>query len=73
VIGQLTDRFIIEKVRARQLWYLTNRIARKVLAHTICVCINKKKMGNPPLQFDLLVKPSEIPSNFNAKKTSLKY
>ena len=56
VIGQLTERFKIEKVRARKLWYLTNRIARKVLAHTICICINKK-MGNPPLQFDLLVKP----------------
>jgi IS5 family transposase len=37
VIGQLTERFNIEKVRARKLWYLTNRIARKILAHTICV------------------------------------
>ncbi|KTD72641.1 transposase (DDE domain) [Legionella tucsonensis] len=46
VIGQLADRFQIEKVRARKLWYLTNRIARKVLAHTVCVCINKK-IGNP--------------------------
>ena len=54
-IGQLTDRFNIEKVRARKLWYLTNRIARKVLAHTICACINKK-IGNPPLQFELLIK-----------------
>jgi hypothetical protein len=56
VIGQLTDRFQIEKIRARKLWYLTNRIARKVLAHTVCACINKK-IGNPPLQFELLVKP----------------
>lgn len=55
VIGQLTDRFHIEKVRARKLWYLTNRIARKVLAHTICVFINKQQ-GNPPLQFELLLK-----------------
>ncbi len=54
VIGQLTDRFQIEKVRARKLWYLTNRIARKMLSHTICVCINKK-LGNPPLQFELLI------------------
>jgi hypothetical protein len=54
VIGQLTDRFQIEKVRARKLWYLTNRIARKVLSHTICVHINKK-IGNPPLQFELLI------------------
>ncbi|HAT3976806.1 TPA: hypothetical protein JAJ38_002371 [Legionella pneumophila] len=26
-----------------------------VLAHTVCVCINKK-IGNPPLQFALLLK-----------------
>lgn len=54
VIGQLTDRFQIEKVRARKLWYLTNRIVRKMLSHTICACINKK-LGNPPLQFELLI------------------
>jgi len=54
VIGQLTDRFKIEKVRARKLWHLTNRIARKVFSHTICAFINKKK-GNPPLQFELLI------------------
>lgn len=56
VIGQLTDRFNIEKVRAKKLWCLTNRIARKVLAHTVCVFINKQ-LGNPPLQFELLVQP----------------
>src|SRR3990167_10808094 len=56
VIGQLTERFQIEKVRARKLWYLTNRINRKVLAHTVCAFINKKR-GNPPLQFELLIKP----------------
>lgn len=56
VIGQLADRFNIEKVRARKIWYLTNRIARKILAHTVCVFINKQ-LGNPPLQFELLVQP----------------
>jgi hypothetical protein len=34
VIDQLTERFHIGKIRTRKLWYLTNRIARKVLAHT---------------------------------------
>lgn len=53
VIGQLTDRFNIEKVRARKLWTFTNRIARKTLSHTACVFINKL-LGNEPLQFDLL-------------------
>lgn len=56
VIGQLTERFNIEKVRARKMWQLTNRITRKVLSHTICACINKK-IGNPTLQFELLLKP----------------
>ena len=54
VIGQLTERFNIEKMRARKIWYLTSRIARKILAHTVTVFINKQ-IGNPPLQLDLLV------------------
>ena len=58
VIGQLTGRFHIEKVRARKLWYLTNRIARKVLAHTIAIFINKM-LGNSPLQFELLLAGSK--------------
>lgn len=56
VIGQLSERFNIERVRARKTWYLTNRIARKVLAHTVCVFINKQ-LGNPPLQLELLGQP----------------
>ena len=56
VIGQLTERFHIEKVRARKLWHLTNRIARKVLAHTIGMCVNQQ-MGNPLLQLELVLKP----------------
>lgn len=54
VIGQLATRFHIEKIRVRKIWYLTNRIARKILAHTIGVFLNKKN-NNPPLQFDLLI------------------
>jgi hypothetical protein len=55
VIGQLTERFNIEKMRARKVWYLTSRIARKALAHTVAVFINKQ-IGNPPLQLELLVR-----------------
>jgi len=51
VIGQLTERFHIEKVRARDLWHLTVRIERKLLAHTINCFINHVK-GNPILQFE---------------------
>lgn len=50
VIGQLTEQFNIEKIRARDLWHLTSRITRKVLAHTVGVVINKIN-GLPGLQF----------------------
>jgi len=55
VIGQLAERFEIEKTKARDMWHLTNRITRKILSHTICVFLNKM-LGNPPLQFALLLK-----------------
>lgn len=53
VIGQLTERFNIEKVRARDCWHLTNRISRKILAHTVAILLNKMN-GYPPLQFERL-------------------
>lgn len=54
VIGQLTDRFHIQKVRAKDLWHLTHRIVRKILSHTISVILNKR-LGNPPLQLEILI------------------
>jgi hypothetical protein len=54
VIGQFAAQFHIEKVWARDLWHLTNRIMRKVLAHTIGIIVNKI-VGNPPLQFERIL------------------
>ena len=54
VIGQLTERFHIEKNWARDLWHFTNRITRKILSHTVAMLINKS-IGNQPLQFEHLV------------------
>jgi len=54
VFGQLTDRFHIKRVWAKDLWHLTGRIYRKVLAHTLVLILNMKQ-GNPPLQFDRLL------------------
>ena len=54
VIGQLSERFHIEKVRARDTWHLANRFIRKVLAHTMG-CFLGKLLGNPILLFDALV------------------
>jgi IS5 family transposase len=54
VFGQLTDRFHIKRVWTRDLWHLTGRIYRKVLAHTLALILNMGQ-GNTPLQFDRLV------------------
>lgn len=54
VIGQLVERFHIQKVRARSLWSLINRTARKILSHTV-VCLMNKQIGNPILQFDRII------------------
>ena len=54
VIGQLTERFHIQTVRARDLWHLTARVARKVLAHTLAIWINRS-LGRSDLQFEGLI------------------
>jgi hypothetical protein len=54
VIGQLTERFNIEKVIARDMWHLTIRIGRKLLAHTVNCFINYT-LGNSILQFERIV------------------
>jgi hypothetical protein len=54
VIGQLSERFNIERVRARDLWHKASRFWRKLLAHTLCIkiCVDA---GNEPLQFERLI------------------
>ena len=54
VIGQLAERFHMEKVRARDIWHQFSRFWRKILAHTLCVKINIS-LGNEPLQFEKLL------------------
>ena len=51
VIAQLTERFHIEKVRARDLWHLISRISRKLLAHSIGVLF-ACECGAEPLQLE---------------------
>jgi hypothetical protein len=53
VIGQLVERFSIAKVWARDLWHLTSRLNRKLLAHTVCLWLNRHALK--PLQFEHLV------------------
>lgn len=54
VIGQLTERFHIETIWARDLFHLTNRFIRKLLSHTVGVFLNTL-LGRSPLQFEGLV------------------
>ena len=54
VIGQLSERFNMEKVRARDMWHLTVRIGRKLLAHTVNCFINYT-LGNSILQLEKIV------------------
>ena len=54
VIGQLSERLNIEKVRARDMWHLTVRIGRKLLAHTVNCFINHA-LDNPILQHEKIV------------------
>jgi hypothetical protein len=53
VIGQLCERFNLETVWARDLWHLTSRLNRKLLAHTVCFWLNRHSCE--PLQFDQLI------------------
>jgi len=54
VIGQLSERVHLEKVRARDRWHLTARTVRKLLAHTVA-CFLCHENGYPMLQFDNLL------------------
>ncbi len=56
VIGQLSERFCVEKIRARDLWHQASRFWRKILAHTVCVKISLS-LGHEPLQFERLIQP----------------
>jgi Transposase DDE domain len=49
VFSQLCERFSIKRVWARDMWHLSSRLLRKVLAHTIGVLLNRAE-GNEPLR-----------------------
>ena len=54
-IGQLVERFNFEKVRARNMWSLTNRLSRKLLAHGMGVLANREA-GIDPLQLAAVIR-----------------
>jgi hypothetical protein len=54
VIGQLSERLHIERVRARDAWHLTSRLIRKILTHTVAVALLRKH-GDYSLRFERLI------------------
>jgi Transposase DDE domain len=54
VFSQLTERYSVKKVWARDMWHLASRLLRKVLSHTVAFLLNHQ-LGNPPLQLSKLL------------------
>jgi Transposase DDE domain len=54
VFSQLTERYCVKRVWARDLWHLASRLLRKVLSHTVAFLLNHQ-MGNPPLELSKLL------------------
>lgn len=54
VASQLVERFHLKRIWARDAWHLTSRVLRKVLSHTVAVCLCLER-GYPPLQFARLL------------------
>jgi hypothetical protein len=49
VFGQLCERFSTKRVWARDIWHLSSRLLRKLLAHTAMIVLNRAQ-GNEPLR-----------------------
>jgi hypothetical protein len=54
VFSQLTGRYSIKRVWARDLWHLMSRLLRKVLSHTVALLLNHHS-GNQPLKLSKLL------------------
>jgi hypothetical protein len=54
VFSQLTGRYSVKRVWARDLWHLASRLLRKVLSHTVAFLLNHHS-GNQPLQLSKLL------------------
>jgi Transposase DDE domain len=54
VFSQLTERYSLKRVWAKDLWHLAGRLLRKVLSHTVAFLLNHRA-GNRPLQLSQLL------------------
>ena len=53
-IAQLSDYFSIERCTCRDIWHLTSRMVRKMLALTVGAYFNLQA-GKEPMQFEGLI------------------
>jgi hypothetical protein len=54
VFSQLCERLSIKRVWARDLWHLSSRLLRKVLAYTLMVVLNREQRNEPLRLAELL-------------------
>ena len=54
VFSQLTARYSLKRVWAKDIWHLAGRLLRKVLSHTVAFLLNHRA-GNRPLQLSQLL------------------
>ena len=54
VFSQLSGRYSVKRVWAKDLWHPASRLLRKVLSHTVAFLLNHQ-VGNPPLQLSKLL------------------
>jgi hypothetical protein len=54
VAAQFVERYHLKRLWARDAWHLTSRVLRKVLSHTVAVCLCLER-NLPPLSFAKLV------------------
>lgn len=52
VISQLTERFNIQSIRAKDTWHFMMKIGRKVYAHTLGDLINQSVNADSSLQIE---------------------
>src|SRR5215218_9206740 len=48
IFSQLTERYCVKKVWARDLWHLASRLVRKVLSHTVAFLLNHSDGQSTP-------------------------
>ena len=54
IFSQLTGRYSVKRVWAKDLWHLASRLLRKVLSHTVAFLLNHRA-GSRPLQLAKLL------------------